>query len=315
MKAVLPYDPTPSIRSLILAEKHPTVDVVLLNEADTAGFATHIRDAEILLHVLAPVTAELMRLAPSLKLVQKIGIGVDAIDLEYAEAHGIAVCNMPGTNSAAVAELALGLMLTCLRRLVPIAQDMKTSGLWPARLAIVDGAGEIGQRCVGLVGFGGVSQRLAPALQALGAMVIAHDPAVKENDLGVEMVALDDLLTRADIVSLHVPLLPQTRKLLNGGRIARMRPGAIIINTARGPLIDEAALFDALKSGHLGAAGLDVFEQEPVRADNPLLGLDNVVATPHIAWLTDGTWRRSLGVIVENARRLAAGTPLLHRVV
>jgi phosphoglycerate dehydrogenase-like enzyme len=314
MKAVLPYDPTPSIRGLILAEKDPAVDIVLLNEADTDGFATHIRDAEMLLHVLAPVTAELMRAAPSLKLVQKIGIGVDAIDLEYAKAHGIAVCNMPGTNTAAVAELALGLMLTCLRRLVPIAQDMKASGLWPARPAIVDGAGEIGQRCVGLVGFGAVSRRLAPALQALDATVIAHDPAVTTNDLDVEMVALDGLLARADIVSLHVPLLPQTRNLLNKERIARMRPGAIVINTARGPLIDEAALFDALKRGHLGAAGLDVFEQEPVSADHPLLKLDNVVATPHIAWLTDGTWRRSLGIIVENARRLAAGTALLHRV-
>jgi phosphoglycerate dehydrogenase-like enzyme len=251
--------------------------------------------------------------APRLRLVQKIGIGVDAIDLKHAKANGIAVCNMPGTNTAAVAELALALMLACLRRIVPIATDMRAGRGWPPRAALLDGAGEIGGRCVGLVGYGAVPRKLAPALSALGARVIAHDPMASAAD--VPLVPLNDLLAQADVVSLHVPLTPQTRLLLNRERIGTMKRGAIVINTARGPLIDELALADALRDGHIAAAGLDVFAEEPVPGDHPLLAFENVVASPHVAWLTDGTWRRSVGVIVENCRRLAAGAPLLHRVV
>jgi phosphoglycerate dehydrogenase-like enzyme len=253
-----------------------------------------------------------MKRAPRLRLVQKIGIGVDAIDLEYAKANSIAVCNMPGTNTAAVAELALALMLVCLRRLVPIASDIRRGEGWPARASLLDGAGELGRRCVGLVGYGAVPRKLAPALRALGATVIAHDPNLTTAE--VELVALNELLARADIVSLHVPLTPQTRMLLSRERIAAMKRGAIVINTARGPLIDEQALCEALGDGRIAAAGLDVFAVEPAPVDCPLLKLENVVASPHIAWMTDGTWHRSIDFIVENCRRLAADVPLLNRV-
>lgn len=313
MKAVLPYDASPSIRAILAAVDPAIVTITQLDESDRAGLAREIATADVLLHVLAPVTADLMRAAPSLRLVHKIGIGVDTIDLDHAKANGIAVCNMPGTNTAAVAELALGLMLACLRRIVPIANDLRAGHGWAARPELLDGLGEIGQSCVGLVGYGAVSRRLAGALRALDARVIAYDPHVKEAD--VELVTLDTLLAQADIVSLHVPLTPETRSLLNRDRFARMKRGAIIVNTARGPLIDEAALLDALAQRHIGAAGLDVFAQEPTPKDNPLLASPHVVAMPHLAWLSDGTWRRSVGVIAENCRRLAAGEPLLHRVV
>jgi phosphoglycerate dehydrogenase-like enzyme len=313
MKAVLPYDASPSICAIIETADPARVEIVRLDESDRAGFLREIRTADVLLHVLAPVTAEVMSSAPSLRLVHKIGIGVDAIDLVHAKANGIAVCNMPGTNTAAVAELALGLMLACLRRIVPIASDMRNGNGWPARPELLDGAGEIGERCVGLVGYGAVARRLAAVLKSLGAHVIAYDLNLADAD--VELVPLDRLLAQADIVSLHVPLTPQTRLLLDADRLAAMRRGAVIVNTARGPLIDEKALARALKSRHIAAAGLDVFTDEPPSPDNPLLASPYVVATPHTAWLTDGTWRRSIDVIVENCRRLAAAEPLLHRVV
>ena len=312
MKAVLPYDAPPSIRAIIAAADRSVVEIVRLDEADREGLARELSSADVFLHVLAPVTAALMASAPMLRLVQKIGIGVDAIDLAHAKANGIAVCNMPGTYTAAVAELALGLMLACLRRIVPIANDLHAGAGWPARPEHLDGAGEIGQRCVGLIGYGAVGRRLSAILRALGARVIACDPMAANAD--VELVPLDRLLAEADIVSLHAPLAEETRGLLNAERIARMKPGAIIVNAARGPLIDEAALAEALARRHIAAAGLDVLADEPPQPGNPLLASPHVVATPHIAWLTDGTWRRSIDVIVENCRRLAAGEPLLHRV-
>ena len=253
LKAVLPYDASPATQAIIAGADNAVIDIVRLQEDDRTGFAHHVVDADVLLHVLAPVTADIMRRAPRLRLVQKIGIGVDAIDLEYAKANGIAVCNMPGTNAAAVAELALALMLACLRRLVPIATDMRSGHGWPARAALLDSAGEIGGCCVGLVGYGAVPRKLAPVLKALGATVIAHDPHLTTAD--VELVPLDDLLSRADVVSLHVPLTPETRLLLSRERIASMKRGAIVINTARGPLIDEQAMADALREGHIAAAG------------------------------------------------------------
>jgi phosphoglycerate dehydrogenase-like enzyme len=313
MKAVLPYDAPPHIQAIINSADRSVVEIVQLNESDAQGFARASRDADVLLHVLAPVSRGVMENAPRLRLVQKIGIGVDAVDLDHARANGIAVCNMPGTNTAAVAELALALMLACLRRIVPIASDMRAGRGWPARADLLDGAGEIGERLVGLVGYGAVSRRLATALNALGARIIACDPHVMDAD--VPVVSLETLIADADIVSLHVPLTPQTRMLLDRARIGQMKRGAILVNTARGPLIDEAALADALRSGHISAAGLDVLAEEPANPGHPLLRLDNVVATPHVAWLTDGTWRRSVAVIVENCRRLQCGDPLLHRIV
>lgn len=312
MRALLQYDPSPSVRALIDAVDPQKVEIVQIAESDGAGFAREIARADVLLHVLKPVTAAMMDAAPRLRLVHKIGIGVDTIDLAHAGAKGIAVCNMPGTNTAAVAEHAIGLMLACLRRTVPISTELHARNAWPARAELLDGAGEIGQRCVGIVGYGAVGRRLALILSAFGAEIIAHDPLCENAD--IELVPLDDLLARADIISLHVPLTPETRNLLSAERIATMKPGAIVINTARGPLIDEQALAAALKQGRLMAAGLDVLTSEPPAENHPLRGLENVVLTPHVAWLTDGTWRRSLDVIVENCRRLEAGEPLLHRV-
>jgi phosphoglycerate dehydrogenase-like enzyme len=155
---------------------------------------------------------------------------------------------------------------------------------------------------------------LAPVLKAMGAKVLYTARAPKP-DAEAEWRPLPDLLTQSDVVSLHAALSDETRGLIGAAAIARMKPGAVLVNTARGALVDEAALVEALKSGRLGAAGIDVFAAEPVPADHPLLALPNVVVAPHVAWLTVETLDRSLAVAVENCRRLRVGKPLLHQVV
>ena len=168
-------------------------------------------------------------------------------------------------------------------------------------------------RVVGLVGAGMVPQALVPMLHGLGARPV-YWSRTDHPELGIPRRDLDELIATADIVSLHLPLVPETERLIDGAALARMKPGAILVNTARGGLVDEAALVAALTSGHLRAAGLDVFAEEPVPPDNPLLALDNVALMPHVAWLTPETLDRSLDLAVENMRRLRAGAELLHRV-
>jgi phosphoglycerate dehydrogenase-like enzyme len=312
MKAVLHYDASPGVRRMLAALDPALVRTVVVAEADMAGLRRELADAEVLLHVLAPVTREIMAAAPGLKLVQKIGVGVDAIDRDAARARGVAVCNMPGTNTVAVAELTLSLMLATLRRVAALDAALRGGKGWPASFAHLDAAGELDGATVGLIGYGAVARRLRPALAALGAKVLVHARTAPGD--GAPSVPLDELLGVSDVVSLHVPATEATRGLLDARRIADMKPGAILINTARGVLVDEAALIAALESGRLAGAGLDVFAREPLEPGHRLLGLPNVVLTPHVAWMTPGTWRRSLAVVTENCRRLLAGEPLLHRV-
>jgi phosphoglycerate dehydrogenase-like enzyme len=173
--------------------------------------------------------------------------------------------------------------------------------------------GELGGRTVGLVGYGAIPALLAPVLQAMGARVLYTARSPKSAARG-EFRALPELLAESDIVSLHLPLAPETANLIDRKAIARMKPGAILVNTARGGLVDEGDLIEALIHGRIAAAGLDVFVREPIAPDNALLTMDNVIVTPHIAWLTPETLERSLGVAAENCRRLARGETLLNRV-
>jgi phosphoglycerate dehydrogenase-like enzyme len=282
-------------------------------ESDDRQLFRLLADAEVLWHCLRPVDATVLDAAPRLKLVQKIGVGVNTIDLQRAQARNVAVCNMPGTNSRAVAEHALGLMLAVLRQVNPFDADVRAGRGWSWPEERQDRLGEIGGRTVGLVGFGGVPRLLAPVLVALGARVLYTARNRREDARGAQFCDLDRLLESADIVSLHVPLTAETERLMDRRRFGLMKPGAILINTARGGLVDEAALIDSLASGHLAGAGLDVFSEEPLPADYPLTAVDNVVLAPHVAWLTGETLTRSLAVAAENCRRLAAGEALLHR--
>ena len=317
MKAVLHYNASTGFRRRLQERAPAWLELGFAGSTDNEAITRELADAEVLLHALTPVTAAMLGGAPRLRLIQKIGVGTNTIDLAAAGARGIAVANMPGTNSQAVAEHALALMLAVLRRIVPIDAASHRGEGWRLPPDTYDQVGEIAGRTVGFVGFGAVPRRLAAALAALGAAVVYFSRSSRPECSGParRLDSLPELLQTADIVSLHLPLAPETRGLLDAGAIGLMKPGAVLINTARGELVDEAALAAALRSGHLAAAGLDVFAAEPAGRENPLLALPNVVATPHIAWLTPETLERSIAVIVENCRRLRAGEPLLHRVV
>ncbi len=314
MKVVFHYDAGPALAASLRELSTEGLDIVVCPVDDRDRFRHHMADAEVLWHVLEPVTRSVLDAAPRLRLIQKIGVGVNTIDLAAAAARSIRVANMPGTNSPAVAEATLALMLAALRRTPGFDAATRRGEGWSWDPELQDDLLEIGGRCVGLVGYGSVPAIVAPVLAALGAEVIAHT-RFPRTDAVATFCSLPELLARADIVSLHLPLDDDTRHLIDADAIASMRPGAVLVNTARGGLVDENALFDALRSGHLRAAGLDTFQEEPLPADHPLLGLDNVVVTPHIAWLTTGTLDRSVDVAVDNCRRLRAGQPLRHRVV
>ena len=304
---VLHARPSPGFREAVDAIFGPGVVVHVDEVAPLDAVAPEIT---ALLHVLSPVTPEFIASAPKLKLIQKLGVGVNTIALDAARDHGVAVCNMPGTNSQAVAEMALSLMMAVLRRTCFFDARTRAGEGWTADPSELDSVGEVAGRTVGLVGFGHSGQLLAPVLAALGANVVYT--ARHRRDCAYEYRPFNDLIAEADIVSLHMPLTEETRASVDP---FAMKKGAVLVNTARGELVDQARLVEALTSGHLRGAGLDVFAEEPLPRGNPLLGLPGVVLAPHIAWLTPETLVRSLTVAHENCRRLAAGETLLHQVV
>jgi phosphoglycerate dehydrogenase-like enzyme len=292
-------------------ERLPGLEVSVCREDDAAALFRLLPDCDILWHVLQRCTREMIAAAPRLRLIQKIGVGVNTIDLEAAKLRGIPVCNLPGSNARAVAELTLGLMLSVLRR-IPVFDQTLRAGVW-TDTDLQDGIGELGGRTVGLVGFGAIPRILAPILAAMGCVVI-YTSRTPISDPNASYRPLQDLLAEADIVSLHLPLTPETEHTVDASALRRMKPGAILINTGRGGLVDQPALVAALTTGGIAGAGLDVFEVEPLLQDDPLLRMPNVVVTPHVAWLTTGTFDRAFAVAMENCRRIESGRPLLHRV-
>ncbi len=313
MKVLLHYTAGPAWLKQIEPLAAQGLDVVCCGKFDDERFYDLLPETEVIWHELRPITAEDIAKAPKLRLIQKIGVGVNTIDLEAAKARGVAVCNMPGTNAQAVAEMAILLMLACLRRLPVVDAATRDGKGWALDAALQDSYGEIGGRTVGLVGMGSIPRAMLAILAGFGARV-TYTATGPKADVAAEYRELDDLLAEADIVSLHLPLTEATGNILHRGRLAAMKPGAILVNTARGGLVDQAALAEVLKTGPLAGAGLDVFAAEPVDPADPLLALDNVVLAPHLAWLTGETLSRSLGVAVENCLRLGDGRELLHRV-
>jgi phosphoglycerate dehydrogenase-like enzyme len=311
MKVLLHYDAGPGLAAQLATL--PGINLTICPEADTALYARLLPEIEAIWHVLRPITAADIAAAPKLRLIQKIGVGVNTIDLEAARARGIAVCNLPGTNSRAVAEMALLLMLGALRRITYFDTETRAGRGWSQPPALQDGLFELGGRKVGLVGYGAVPRLLAPVLQAMGCEVLYTARAPKPEAIGT-FHSLDTLLAESDVVSLHIPETPETRGLINKAAISRMKPGGVLVNTARGGLVDQAALVEALQSGHLAATGLDVFATEPLDPADPLLGLPNVVVAPHVAWLSTGTFARSFSIAAENCLRLQRGEAFLHRV-
>lgn len=310
MNVLLHYLASPGFGAALRDALPDGVKLTIVDAADDVALACVLPETDAILHVLRPLRAGDIEAAPQLKLIQKIGVGVNTIDLDAARKQGVAVCNMPGTNSQAVAELALMLMLAALRRVAYFDPLTRRGEGWRPDPEVFDRVGELAGRTVGLVGFGAIPQRLAPVLRALGAEVIYATATMRDGS-----VSLDELLARSDVVSLHCPATPDTIGMISRDAIARIKPGAVLVNTARGELIDETALYKALRSGHLRAAGLDVFQREPTPQDNLLLALPNVVVTPHVGWLTPETLTRSIAIGFENCRRVRSGEALLHRVV
>lgn len=313
MKVLLCHEPGPDLAHELRGYAAEGLDIACVGDDDAEGLAVALTTAEVIWHILKPLTADHIAAAPALRLIQKIGVGVNTIDLEAARRRGIPVCNMPGTNTQAVAEMTLLLMLGALRRISMLDANLRRGGAWSPAPEVQEGFGEIRGRNIGLIGYGAIPSVLTPILLAMGASVCywSREPKAAA---AAQWKPLKKLLADADIVSLHVPLTPETQGLIDAAALSGMKQGAILVNTARGGLVDEAALVSALGSGRLAAAGLDVFATEPLPAQSPLSGMSNVVLSPHVAWLTRETWRRSVSIAVENCRRLAAGRDLLHRV-
>jgi phosphoglycerate dehydrogenase-like enzyme len=224
--------------------------------------------------------AAVLDTAPGLRVIARTGVGYDAIDVEAATARGIAVTITPGTNQESVAEQAFALLLAVTRRVVVNDETIRSGG-WDRTLPR-----PLRGSTLGLVGLGRIGRAMVPRARAFGMTVLGHDPlppAEWERDAGLERASLDDLLARSDIVSLHLPVVASTRGLFDAGMFARMKPGAILINTARGGLVVENDLAAALRSGHIAGAGLDVLACEPPGPDCPLIGVPNVVISPHVA--------------------------------
>ena len=253
--------------------------------------------------------AQLIADLPRLKVITLHGVGVDQVNLAAAAARGIVVTNVPGANAQAVAEHTIGLILAVLRH-TPFADSQMRRGAW-ARARLV--GEELEGKTLGIVGLGNIGRRVAALGQAFGMTVIAHSPRVTPPP-GIISMDLELLLAAADIVSLHAPQNPQTEGLLSAERLSLMKPTAILINTARGALVDEVALAQALTAGRLAGAGLDVFTVEPPDRASPLLRLPNVVITPHIGSSTTGALRNIARRAGEDMARVLRGQPPLHRV-
>ena len=234
------------------------------------------------------VNLAMLDAAPHLRVVGRLGVGLDNIDLVACEARGIAVIPATGANALAVAEYVIGTAMALLREAYTRGAET-AAGAWP-RTALSNGR-EIGGKTLGLIGFGGIGQLTAKLAQGLGVNVIAYDPMLPSDapiwaSSKVACRSMNALLAQADIVSLHVPLTPQTRNLIDKNTLALMRNGAVLINTSRGGIVDEQALAEALISGHLGGAAIDVFEQEPLPANSALSNAPRTILTPHIAGVT-----------------------------
>jgi len=232
------------------------------------------------------VTADVLESPGNLKLIARAGVGVDNIDVEAATRKGVLVMNTPGGNSVAVAELTIGLMLVLVRQLVPAISSTK-SGRWEKKRFA--GGHELFRKTVGLVGFGTIGQLVAQRCLSFGTMVLAFDPHPIEASrrLGVQIVPIEELFQRSDVVSLHVPLADSTRNLVSGRLLGLLKKGSYLVNTARGGIVDEAALAKALQDGTLAGAAMDVFGTEPVPKDHPLLALENFLCTPHLGASTE----------------------------
>ena len=300
--------------SLVEAARAACAEVLLHPGLDPAdpGAADLLARADGWIAGLERIDAAVLEAAPRLRVIARYGVGVESVDLEAAARRGVAVTNTPGANAEAVAELTIGLLIA-LARSIPAASAQVHAGEWPR----VEGIGIAG-RTLGLVGIGAIGSAVVPRAAGLGLRVLATDPGLDAAAIaaaGAEPVERAELLARSDFVSLHLPVLPATRGLVDEAFLAAMKPGAFLINAARGELVDEDALEEALRSGRLAGAALDALGQEPPRPGNPLLSIETVIATPHIGAHTDTATNEMGRMALADALAVLDGRAPHHPVV
>jgi D-3-phosphoglycerate dehydrogenase len=276
--------PFPSLAPAIAALKRVDPELRMAKSASADDILAVARDADAVLVTYAKLPGELLKELKRCKAIGRFGLGVDNIDIPAAAQLGITVTYVPDYCLREVSDHAMALLLALARK-IPFSNALVQSGRWevPPVVPLRRLEGQV----LGLVGFGNIPRALTPKAKAFGLTVITHDPFVPADVVkahGVENTSFEDLLTRSDFVSVHAPLLPATRGLMNGAAFARMKKGAFLVNTARGPMVDETALVAALDRGDLGGAALDVVTIEPPAGNSPLLGRDNVLLTPHTAF-------------------------------
>ena len=311
--AVLYAEPLPADLRPVVEHEIKALDaghrLAVVSSKDRGELLPAIAEADVLVVATTRVDVDLLDAAPRLTHVQHQGVGYDNIDVGACTARGVTVALTPEGTTTGVAEHTFLLLLALYKHLREAETQLRAGGwpVWELRARSF----ELSGKTLGLVGFGRIGRAVAVRAKAFEARVLYHDPfrASEEDErtLNVEYRALDDLLGESDIVSVHVPLSPETRHLIGERELRLMRPSAILLNTARGSLVDEAALLRALTEGWIAGAGLDVFEQEPIDPGNPLLRLENVVVTPHISAGTIDAFRTKMRAVAANVARVAAG--------
>jgi len=309
-------------KTILFAPKQPPVIVDMAKSMTPAGFELVMADpgtpefiqaagdAEFYLGLARRMGGEFFRSAPNLKLVQLLSAGYDHVDVEAARKAKVPVCNNGGANALAVAEHTIMLILAVLKRVVQFHNSV-AAGKWrvgnPADVRVY----EMGNRTLGIVGLGNIGKKVARRARAFETRVQYYDirrlSEAEEDALGVRFVLFDELLRSSDIVTLHVPLDDSTRNLIDARALGLMKRDAIIVNTCRGPVIDENALYDALKKDRLAGAGLDVMTEEPPKPNHPIFTLPNVTLTPHSAGPTWENWTARFRNGFDNIQRVAAG--------
>jgi phosphoglycerate dehydrogenase-like enzyme len=312
---VVYLEPIPPAVEAIIHERVPEGFEIRFRR-ETEPVAGAVADADFVLVATTRLTEEVIGRATRLRLIQHQGVGYDNIDLAAARARSIPVAICPAGTSIGVAEHVFLLILAVYKRLLEADASLRR-GEWQ-QWALRPTSFEIAHKTIGLVGLGRIGREVSTRARAFAADVVYFDllrpDPVAERDLGVAFLPFDELLAIADVISLHVPLTPETRHVIDAAALAKMKPTAVLINTARGPLVDEAALAEALRANRILGAGLDVFASEPPPADHPLLGLPNIVVTPHIAAGTADALRTKMDACFANMKRVIAGTEPADRI-
>lgn len=291
----------------------PDFDIRNVDGTDRAALISALADANaVLVRSATHMDAEAIKAAPKLQVIARAGVGLDNVDIPSATAAGVMVVNAPTSNIISAAELTVGHILS-LARHIPAAHNALAQGQW--KRSAYTGT-ELYEKTVGIIGLGRIGALITARLQSFGVNVIAYDPyitAARAQQLGVQPVSLDELLEQSDFITIHMPKTPETTGMISTEQLAKMKPSAYVVNVARGGLIDEDALFDALSRNVIAGAGLDVFVSEPPK-DSPLLGLPNVVVTPHLGASTDEAQEKA-GISVAKSVRLALAGELVPDAV